>query len=76
VQVGAGVSRRIVTREILNDWILNDGLEQLFMEGYLHPDSIDPEDPALLSAVKEAHGFWKAYENAAVRIQNLVDEVA
>lgn len=76
MQERAGVSDdRIVTREILNDWICNDGLEHLFAEGYLSYEVVDPADVALRSTVALAHGHWKAYEEAARRIQELVDEV-
>lgn len=68
------MSDRVVTRQILNDWICNDGLEHLFEEGYLTPDNIDLSDVELAQAVIHAHTLHKSYERVARRIQNLVDE--
>jgi len=65
---------RIITREILNDWICNDGLEHLFEEGYLTPGEVDPQDTELRAEVRVAYELYKAYEVVARRIQKLVDE--
>jgi hypothetical protein len=44
----------LVTRETLNDWICNDGLDHLLEEGYLSYEQVDPDDAPLRSAVANA----------------------
>jgi hypothetical protein len=63
---------RVVTRGLLNDWILNDGLEHLFEEGYLSPEQIDPKDYTLRGLVAVAYEHWQTYSRCARAIEELV----
>lgn len=63
---------RIITRSVLNDWILNDGLEHLFAEGYLSAEVIGQSDVTLRGLVAVAHDYWRAYSSCARAIEELV----
>lgn len=61
-----------IDRGTLNEWILNDGFEHLFEEGYLWPDGIEPSDYVLRGLVTVAFEHWQAYSRVARAIEELV----
>jgi hypothetical protein len=63
---------RIITREVLHDWVLNDGLEHLFAEGYLTPGQVDKSDYVLRDLVTTAYVSWQQYQSRARAIEELV----
>lgn len=63
-----------MTREVLAEWIDNEGLERLVMEGYLDPDQADPNDGPLVEALDLLLRTWSAYEKVAAIVERLVDE--